>query len=245
MSTADHNAYQLEYYSRPDRKPRMRPSRSRYVLRHLRHTLRAVGLEKASKGRVLEIGCGMGRFTRLLVEQGFDVTAVDLSPDLLEQLGRETAGDGDGQLRTICCDAAEMHRHVDGPFDAVLGFFFLHHLDNLRPTLQSVLDILRPGGWVAFCEPNAFHLPFYLQILLTPGMTWKGDRGILRMRPTLLHDALKGAGFIAPKIERYGMFPPAISNRAPGAALEEWLERRRSLRSVQAFQVISAARADV
>lgn len=240
VPSIDHNAYQRQYYSRPERKPRMAPSRSRYVLRHFRRTLQAAGLYEASAGRVLEVGCGMGRFTHLLVDRGFEVSAVDLSPDLLAQLEGGTDEASRPRLRTMCCDAAEVHQHLDGPFDAALGFFFLHHLDDLLPTLRSLRSVLRSGGRVAFCEPNAFHLPFYLQILLTPGMTWKGDRGIVRMRAGLLRDALRVAGFEEPRIERYGMFPPGVSNRPAGAALESWLERRRILRRVQAFHVISA-----
>ncbi|MDA8017551.1 MAG: methyltransferase domain-containing protein [Thermoanaerobaculia bacterium] len=241
MATLGHNDYQRQYYSQPERKRRMRPIRSRYVLRHLEATLRAAGLagpgsSEPERTSVLEMGCGMGRFTHLLTERGFDVTAVDLSSDLLSVLGEE----GDGRANTICCDAAEVHRHVEGPFDAVLGFFFLHHLENLEPTLCSARAVLRPGGKIAFCEPNAFHLPFYLQILLTPSMTWNGDRGVVRMRAGLLRRSLEASGFEDPKIERYGLFPPAMSNRSAWAAAEEWLERRRLLEPVLAFQVVSA-----
>lgn len=249
MPQIDHNAYQRQYYSRPERKPRMEPSRSRYVLRHFHRALQAAGLGESpdespggpSAPRVLEVGCGMGRFTRLLLDRGFEVSAVDLSPDLLGRLEAGTDEASLARLRTTCCDAAELHRHVEGRFDAALGFFFLHHLDDLLPTLRSVHAVLRPGARVAFCEPNAFHLPFYLQILVTPGMTWKGDRGIVRMRPGPLRDAVRDAGFVEPQIESYGMVPPAVSNRPAGAALESWLERRRILRNVQAFHVISAA----
>ncbi|MYT70426.1 MULTISPECIES: class I SAM-dependent methyltransferase [unclassified Streptomyces] len=36
--------------------------------------------------RVLELGCGVGRVTHALIERGFEVTAVDESPEMLERV---------------------------------------------------------------------------------------------------------------------------------------------------------------
>ena len=35
--------------------------------------------------------------------------------------------------------------------------------------------VLRPGGRVAFCEPVAWNPLYYLQIALTPGMSFSGE----------------------------------------------------------------------
>lgn len=240
MPHAEHNNYQRRYYSRPERKPRMWPTRSRYVQRHLDATLRAAGLPSEGCGRILELGCGMGRFTHLLLERGFDVTAVDLSPDLLHVLRDNLGQDVAGRLTTICCDAAEVHRMVKPPFDAAIGFFFLHHLQILAPTFRSVARVLAADGRLAFCEPNAFNPLYYLQILGTPGMTWAAEKGVARMRPGVLRRELLQAGLSEPRIDRYGMFPPAVSNHRAGASAEAWIERLRWLEPVLAFQVASA-----
>ena len=34
---------------------------------------------------------------------------------------------------------------------------------------------LEPGARVAFCGPNAFHVPYYAQISFAKGMSWKGE----------------------------------------------------------------------
>jgi|GEM_PF-2457266 len=58
----DHNAYQQHYFERPERtSPRMAPVRTRYVRNHLERTLSALGA--APGARILELGCGMGRFS--------------------------------------------------------------------------------------------------------------------------------------------------------------------------------------
>jgi hypothetical protein len=150
--------------------------------------------------------------------------------------------DPEGTVETACCDAAEVGRHVDGRFDAAVGFFFLHHLPTLEPLARALAERIEPGGRIAFCEPNAFNPSFYLQVLLTPGMSFRGDGGIVRMRPGVFRTALEGAGFSDVRIDRYGLFPPLLGNLRAGAAVERAVERLRPIGPLLAFQVVSATR---
>lgn len=234
---SDHVTYQRQYYSRPEGKPRMRPGSSRYTLRHLEAVLTTLDLEPGM--RVLDIGCGMGRFSLALAERGYEVTGVDLSSDLLDILAEH---DPDSAVKTVCCDAAELDRHLEGPFDAAVGFFFLHHLADLEPALQAATRVLRPGARMAFCEPNAFNPLFYLQIVVTPGMTWRGDRGVARMRPGVFERAFARSGLGKPRLQRYGVFPPLIANTVAGARIEAIIERIPPFRPILAFQVVSGVR---
>lgn len=239
-----HNAYQRRYYARPQRvHSRMAPVRTRYVQRHLERLLDRLAAPPG--GRLLELGAGLGRFTFPLAERGFRVTAVDLSPELLEALREReaeaaAAAGRAAAIETVCCDAAEVDRFAPGPYDAAVGFFFLHHLASVAELARGLARVLVPGARVAFCEPNAFNPAFYLQILLTPRMTWRGDGGVARMRPGVLGPAFEAAGFAEIEIDRYGLFPPALANRPAGARLEGALERLGPLRPVLAFQVLSA-----
>ncbi len=235
----DHNAYQRRYYGRPERvRSRMAPVPTRYVLRHLDRVLAHLGPVPGT--RILELGAGMGRFTLLLAERGFRVTAVDLSPDLLEALrAEELRRYGERRVESVCGDASEVHRLAPGPYDAAVGFFFLHHLRSVAGLARGAARVLRPGARVAFCEPNAWNPSFYLQVLLTPGMTWRGDGGIARMRPGVLRPAFESAGFHDVEIHRYGLFPPALANRAGFARLEESVERLRLLEGLLAFQIVT------
>lgn len=47
-------------------------------------------LQLASKGRALDLACGLGRNSRYLAQEGFDVHAVDISDYALTQLKRES-----------------------------------------------------------------------------------------------------------------------------------------------------------
>jgi hypothetical protein len=103
-------------------------------------------------------------------------------------------------------------------------------------------SLVRPGGRVAFVEPNPFNPLYYVQIALTPGMTWEGDRGIVRMTRSRLFAALREAGLVEPEIHRFGVFPPAIANRKWAGPLERVLERFPPWRFALPFQLVGARR---
>lgn len=234
-----HLEYQRHYYEGGRRLTRIAPVRSRYVTRHLDETLRHLALPPGS--RLLEPGCGMGRFTLPLATRGYRMTGADLVPELLAHLREE---DREERIETVCCDAAEVHRHAEGPFDGAVGFFFLHHVDDLAAVFASVAQLLRPSARVAWAEPNGLNPLFYLQIAVTRGMTWRGDGGVRRMRRGVVFPALQRAGFRDLAVARYGLFPPAFSNRRAGAWLESRLERVRLWRPLLAFQVFTGTLAE-
>ena len=94
-----------------------------------------------------------------MLARGFDVTANDLSPVLLERLRAAVPR----PIPTIACDIIDIAAHVDGPFDGVVGFFVLHHLRDFEAIFRALVRVLRPGGRVAFCEPVAWNPLYYVQ----------------------------------------------------------------------------------
>ena len=81
---------------------------------------------------------------------------------------------------------------------------------------------------------------FYLQITLSPTMSWKAERGILDLTPAKTAQRLRHAGFENPRLHRFGIFPPFLRNRLGAATLERGFERIGLLSGVAAFQLISA-----
>jgi SAM-dependent methyltransferase len=232
---ASHNERQRRYYESALDKPAMQPSRGAYVGRHVERVLRE--LQPLPGDDFLEIGAGLGKFTLPLAERGFRMTCVDLSPVMLERLQMRA---GPGRVRTIAADAAEVARHTPTRFACAAGFFVLHHVDDLARVLRGVREAMRPGGRVAFCEPRAENPLYYLQIALTPRMRWAAERGIVRMRPSIVLPALAKAGFVDGRTSTYGFFPPHVTNRPVGARLEDALGRFDALRAMHAFRIFSA-----
>jgi SAM-dependent methyltransferase len=232
-----HNAVQRAYYARG--KARMEPRRSRYLERHIDELWRFAGL--APGQRVLEVGPGQGRYSLQLADRGLELEVLELVPEMLELLDRARGG---RRIELHRGDVLSPPEEVRPGFDAVIGFFALHHMHDVRGCIASMARLLRPGGRLAFLEPNAFNPLYYAQIALSPDMTWAGDRGMLEMRPGPLLDAVRRAGLADARIERFGVFPPAIANRPRAGAVERGIERIAPLRPLLPFQLIGGRALD-
>jgi len=108
--------------------------------------------------KVLEIGCGTGEFTKRIAQTGADITAVDISPDLLE-----VARSGITNINVrFHIQNVEKLDFEDESFDVVIGSSILHHL-NLNPALKEVYRVLKNGGMVVFTEPNMLNPQIWLE----------------------------------------------------------------------------------
>ena len=232
-----HNRVQRAYFEARIRRT-MVPRPSRYLARHVDELVRHAAL--APPQRLLEVGCGMGRYTLLLAERGFAVEGFDLTPALLEKLEGFNGGRFDIPLHAG--DIANPPRALAGAFDAVVGFFALHHMHDLDACYAGMAQLVRPGGAVAFVEPNPLNPSYYAQIALSPSMRWRAERGILRMRRRTIFGAMTSAGLIQPRLARFGLFPPVLADRAWMRSIETAAESALSPTPCLAFQIFSARR---
>lgn len=237
QSYDEHNRRQREYFEKTD-KPRMVPTGSPYTRRQVEQLVQFARLTPGE--RVLEVGCGMGRYTLLLAERGLDVTGLDLSQALLDRLA--AYNQGRYPLALFSADILEPPGELYGQFDAIAGFFTLHHLHDIPRSLASMRSLLKATGRIIFLEPNAFNPLYYVQIALTPGMSWQGDGGIVKMRPGYILPAMRQAGLMEAQVSRFGFFPPFIANTAAGTRLEPILERFPLWRRLLPFQLFMAVK---
>src|ERR671918_1320864 len=77
-----HNEAQLRYFERAGKRA-MKPSATPYVRRQVDQLVRFGELSEGE--RVLDVGCGMGRYTFDLAERGVEVEGLDLSEELLRR----------------------------------------------------------------------------------------------------------------------------------------------------------------
>ncbi|MEW6231236.1 MAG: methyltransferase domain-containing protein [Chloroflexota bacterium] len=232
-----YNLRQRHYFERTIKRT-MVPKDSPYLRRHVDEALRFASFSPGE--RVLEVGCGMGRYTLILARQGVRVEGLDLSPVLLDRL--QAFNDGRFDIPLHCANIENPPTELEGAFDVVLGFFTLHHLHDLDSGFAAMSRILKPGGRVAFLEPNPFNPLYYLQILITPGITWQGDKGIVRMRPSLIIRAMQSAGLSRLAMVRFGFLPPFLANQRWGSRVEATLERAPIWRALLPFQLFKGER---
>jgi 2-polyprenyl-3-methyl-5-hydroxy-6-metoxy-1,4-benzoquinol methylase len=104
--------------------------------------------------RVLDVGCGVGRWSSLLAARGAVVTGMDLSPTMIAQAQRRAAANGlTHRCRFLVQDLAQLD--AGEKFDLVLGVTVLQHIldpEALRTAVQRMSDHLAPGGRMVLLE---------------------------------------------------------------------------------------------
>lgn len=113
-----------------------------------RHTLRF--LPPASQ--VLELAAGTGTDAVFLAKQGFRVHAIDIAPGMLGRLDSKIARHGLGdRVTTQLCSVTNLDQVQGGPYDAVFSNMGgLNCLDDLKPVISRLPDLLRPGGVITW-----------------------------------------------------------------------------------------------
>ncbi|HEX8927725.1 MAG TPA: class I SAM-dependent methyltransferase [Actinomycetota bacterium] len=107
--------------------------------------LAAHGLDETST--VVDLGAGTGRFALAAARRFGQVTAVDISPAMLEFLRQRATTDGVANL--ACVQAGFLsYQHAGPPADAVYTRNALHQLPDFwkAVALDRIGGMLRPGG---------------------------------------------------------------------------------------------------
>lgn len=98
--------------------------------------------------KVHDFGCGAGRHVVYLAQQGFEVTASDMSPNGVEITQQKLAKLG-LEAEVLCCTPTPQP-FEDAQFDAILAVHCIYH--SSRPELEQIIAeihrTLRPGGWL-------------------------------------------------------------------------------------------------
>jgi ubiquinone/menaquinone biosynthesis C-methylase UbiE len=89
--------------------------------------------------RVLEVGCGTGRWLALLESAGHDVAGIEPAEQMLARAQARVKAD----LRH---GAAEVLPWPQACFDRVMYINVLHHISDRPRALREAFRILRPGG---------------------------------------------------------------------------------------------------
>lgn len=116
------------------------------VQRHLEvRWLKALG-GTMHGGTALEVGCGRGVGTGLILDEfGADtVHAFDLDPHMVELAQRRLAGEAE-RVRLWVGDAVRIEADSE-TYDAVFDFGIVHHVPNWRGALGEIHRVLKPGG---------------------------------------------------------------------------------------------------
>ncbi|MCC6287942.1 MAG: methyltransferase domain-containing protein [Chitinophagaceae bacterium] len=106
-------------------------------------------LHLPADSKILDMPCGTGRHSVMLARQGFQVTAVDISAEFINNL-RKTV---EAEHLTICVAQADillvqLNEMFDGAFCFGNSFGYFTY-DNMQKFIQKVAGALKPGAkWI-------------------------------------------------------------------------------------------------
>jgi 2-polyprenyl-3-methyl-5-hydroxy-6-metoxy-1,4-benzoquinol methylase len=94
--------------------------------------------------RVLEIGCGMGMHSQMMIEAGATLTSIDISPTSVDATNKRLKLTGlTGDVRLM---DAEKLDFAEGEFDLVWSWGVIHHSARTGMVLKEIHRVLKPGG---------------------------------------------------------------------------------------------------
>ncbi len=110
-----------------------------------------------SGSRVLDLGCGAGRTTAYISENGCSVVGADISAPLIKKAKNLYSNIDFKEM-----DARDLD-FEDGSFDVV--FFSFNGIDNLASleerdkAINEIKRVLKPGGYLIYSSHNALAVP--------------------------------------------------------------------------------------
>lgn len=156
--------------------------------------------------KVLEIGCGTGYFTKEIAKTGAFVTAVDISPELLNIAIKEITS----KNVSFAIENAYEMSFKDNCFDSIIGSSVLHHLE-IEKAVSEMYRVLKPGGSIYFTEPNMMNPQIALQKNIPALKRRLGDSpdetAFFRWQ---LNKLLRKAGFAHIVITPFDFLHPAV-----------------------------------
>jgi len=102
---------------------------------------------------VIDLGCGPGEYSEVLLKRGARVTAVDYSEQMVD-IVKEKLGES---VRCYQQDLAKgLPLESEESYDLAVSALMIHYLEDLSPLFRDVKRILKPGGLFVFSTHHPF-----------------------------------------------------------------------------------------
>ena len=142
-----------------------------------------------ARGKFLDFGCGWGYITFQARELGWDAEGFDVNGEYLT-FARENLGITIHTDSEFVTNPAHYKR-----YDVVFAHHVLEHLVTPRQTLDTLYQLLKPGGWLVLVVPNAAGDAWHHNAAQT-----LGQNHISAFTPEWFRDNLPKHGFMVTRI---------------------------------------------
>jgi ubiquinone biosynthesis O-methyltransferase len=104
-----------------------------------------------NKKKILDLGCGLGYGSSILLKAGNEVYGVDVSQDAINYAKINYPG-----INYTCCSADNLPFN-DNYFDSVVAHEIIEHVKNPEKVIKEICRVLKKDGDVFISTPNPRH----------------------------------------------------------------------------------------
>ncbi len=133
--------------------------RLRYIVRNVFH---AQKMRPESTVRIADVGAGMGNASRLLARMGYDVTAIEMDAHTVSEARKKIP-----QTSMTYVEENIVDHEPSAPYDVIMAFDVLEHLEDPQKMLEKFLPMLTPSGRIVLSLPNGKRLEECIRKVLT------------------------------------------------------------------------------
>jgi len=162
--------------------------------------IRLMMLADEPKGKLLDVGCGGGRFLQRMKKRGWVVEGIDFDEQATKKVTSKYG------IKTYVGDLITCALPAN-TYDAITLSQAIEHLYNPKETLAECLRILKPGGLLVMTTPNVNSLAAKIY-----GASWRGWEA-----PRHLH--LFSVVTVRRNTQQYGFAEVDASTYSAGAAI--------------------------
>lgn len=100
------------------------------------------------KGKLLDVGCGVGTFAKMTEKLGFEVYALDPAEEAIKYARKNFSLE-----RTIVGTIADIPSDWQN-FDVISSLEVIEHVETPRELVSKMYNLLKPGGYIIVSVPN-------------------------------------------------------------------------------------------
>ena len=177
------------------------------------YTLQRTRSYLAPSDNILEVGCGTGSTALLLAEHVNQITASDLSGNMINVGSQKAADQGISNVKFVNAELFD-NEIENGPYDAVLALNLLHLLEDVPQAIRRINGLLKPGGLFiskTVCV-EGLRLPFKFRMIkmILPLMQLIGKAPYVNfMKIDELEGIISDGGFKIIETGNYPASPPS------------------------------------
>ena len=194
-------------------------------------------LDNPKGKKILDLGCGTGKFGLKLAKLSNSVIGIDISENSVK-IANKTAKKYN--IKTFKGIVGNFKKtKYKNYFDYILAINLIHHTNNADVILKNINNSLKKDGVLIVFEINPFN-PLYLPFLIFYDQIMSHlTKEYLRSNIFSLKRLLKKNKFEILSVHKWGLLPTAFCNYSPKVKfLNEFLNKIPIIKFFSAFHVI-------